>query len=266
MREISGIPETYRRFGEGEFQPRRAIPFLAAEPWRPILWTPAMTLHSPVKWSEWVPLDGAWRSAGVPALPGLYRVRRQGREDLDYIGQTGMGSMTLRKRLAALKGVYGPEMPFRAPHTAGPALWALRQLGGDFEVSVTAIEGTTPWLKGLVAVEIALYRQARGCSPTVNFGRMPSGFRMSTGSDARLVAAGKRHRGGRAEDPGEIVHPGHAPQGSLDGDPLSRSWCGHRWSEWGQCRSPPRASEQRRDSIVYEIGRSPGSSTSARGR
>jgi hypothetical protein len=141
--------------------------------------------------------------------------------------------MTIRKRLAALKGVYGPEMPFRAPHTAGPALWALRQLGGDFEVSVAAIEGTTPWLKGLVAVEVALYRQARGCSPTVNFGRMPSGFRMSTGSDARLVAAGKRYRGGRAEAPDEIVHPGNAPLGALDGDPLSRSWCGHRWSEWG---------------------------------
>jgi hypothetical protein len=75
-------------------------------------------------------------------LPGLYRVRRTGREELDYISQTGM---SLRKRLGMLRrGVLGEQMPYRDPHTAGPVLWALRELGGEFEVlrsSAPAYEG-----------------------------------------------------------------------------------------------------------------------------
>ena len=35
--------------------------------------------------------------------PSLYRIRRVGRADLDYIGQTGVG---LRRRLAMLSGIY----------------------------------------------------------------------------------------------------------------------------------------------------------------
>jgi hypothetical protein len=30
-----------------------------------------------------------------------------------------------------LRGIYRPEMPYRDPHTVGPALWAQRQLGGE---------------------------------------------------------------------------------------------------------------------------------------
>jgi hypothetical protein len=56
--------------------------------------------------------------------PGLYRIRRRGREDLDYLGQTGL---TLRQRVVMLRGVFGDVMPYRDPHTAGPGLWALRQ-------------------------------------------------------------------------------------------------------------------------------------------
>jgi hypothetical protein len=78
-------------------------------------------------WSAWQPLLGCWRGGKVPSQPGLYRIRRTGREDLDYLGQTGIGTMTLRKRLGMLKGIYGATMPYRAPHTAGPALSRARQ-------------------------------------------------------------------------------------------------------------------------------------------
>jgi hypothetical protein len=98
----------------------------------------------------WRPLVTASRDPEIPASPGLSRIRRIGWDDLDYIGQTGMGTMTLRKRLGMLRGVYGELMPYRDPHTAGPALWALyHQTGEDFEVSVVPVEGTTQWRKGV---------------------------------------------------------------------------------------------------------------------
>jgi hypothetical protein len=55
-----------------------------------------------LRWGDWRPLVGASRDPEIPHLPGLYRIRRIGRDDLDYIGQTGMGTMTLRNRLGML--------------------------------------------------------------------------------------------------------------------------------------------------------------------
>jgi hypothetical protein len=67
-----------------------------------------------------------------------------------------MNTMSLRKRLGMLRGVYGELMPYRDPHTAGPALWALcHQTGEAIEVSVVPVEGTTPWRKALVTLAIA---------------------------------------------------------------------------------------------------------------
>jgi hypothetical protein len=82
-------------------------------------------------WSAWSNLASIWRGAAIPNVPGIYRIRRVGATAIDYIGQTGAGGMTLRRRVAMLAGVYGAEMPYRAPHTAGPAMWALRQLGRE---------------------------------------------------------------------------------------------------------------------------------------
>lgn len=62
-----------------------------------------------------LPLNGCWRGSLIPNLPGLYRMRRVNRDDLDYIGQTGEGTMTLKKRLGMLRGVYEEEMPYRDP-------------------------------------------------------------------------------------------------------------------------------------------------------
>src|SRR5690242_14087337 len=98
-----------------------------------------------------------------------------------------------------LRGVYGTEMPYRDPHTAAPALWAIRDATGcEFEVAwVELPEIPTPQRKGLECLGIALYRQEQGISPAFNFGRMPSGYRPSTGNNSRLVASGKRSRGCR---------------------------------------------------------------------
>src|SRR3954452_14368565 len=96
-------------------------------------------------WPAWLPLWECWLGRTLPNVPGLYRIRRVGRDDLDYIGQTGKGGMTLKKRMGMLRGVYGEEMPYRDPHTAGPALWALRHMSQcDFEVSVAEVIGETP--------------------------------------------------------------------------------------------------------------------------
>ena len=64
-------------------------------------------------WSDWQPLYACWIGKGIPEQAGLYRIRRIGHEPVDYIGQTGTGTMTLRKRLAMLRGVYVEEMPYR---------------------------------------------------------------------------------------------------------------------------------------------------------
>jgi hypothetical protein len=86
----------------------------------------------------------------------------------------------------------------------------------ELEVSVVAVPGSTPWRKGQEAVQIALFRQEYGRSPTVNFGRMPKGFRMSSGNNAKLVSAGKRFRGGRCEEAEAGHAPSLPPTGPLD--------------------------------------------------
>jgi hypothetical protein len=187
---------------------------------------PSDLLH----WTEWRTLQGASRDPAIPRVPGLYRIRRVGRDDLDYIGQTGL---SLRQRLGMLRGIYGEAMPYADPHTAAPALWAVRDATGcAFEVSVAPVEGSTPWRKGLEAVEIALYRQEYGASPTVEFGRMPAGYCPSSGNTARLVAAGKRVRGERCDGRHERHESGIAPSGPLTGDPQSAGWGGYVWSRW----------------------------------
>lgn len=184
-----------------------------------------------LQWSAWQPHEGCWLGERLPRLPGLYCIRRVGREDLDYIGQTGL---TLRERQAMLRGVYDDrEMPYRDPHTAGPALWALRRATGcAFEVSVMPYTGPYAMRLGLEAVAIAQYRQEYGRSPTIQFGRMPPGYRMSSSNNQRLVAAGKRFRGGPMAETDASHLPSTPPAGPLTGDPEGTGWCGHTWSSW----------------------------------
>jgi hypothetical protein len=181
-------------------------------------------------WSPWVSLETCWRGAPIPLVSGLYRIRRTGEETLDYIGQTGL---PLRRRLAMLAGVYRPEMPYRDPHTAGPALWALRHARDCmFEASVLPVQGDARYRKGLEALALALYRQSCGHSPTVNFGRILQGYRLSSGNNAGLVAAGKRVRGGPDTSAQDNWTVGISPVGTLEGDVQSATWGGHTWSQW----------------------------------
>lgn len=206
--------------------------------------------RSLLAWTPWRPLLGASRDRSLPRSPGLYRIRRVGRDDLDYIGQTGLN---LVQRLSMLRGVFKEEeMPYGDPHTAAPALWALRHSTTcDFEVSVTPILGSTQWRKGMEAVAIALYRQGASRSPTVEFGRMPLGYAPSSGNSARLVAAGKRFRGGVSSERLVRHEPGIAPIGPLTGDPQDSSWGGHAWSAWIPLRDPTVA--MIRGSGIYRI-------------
>jgi hypothetical protein len=166
----------------------------------------------------------------LPREPGLYRIRRVGETALAYVGQTGR---EIRERVRALRTIADAEMPYRDPHTAAPAFWAvLRADPCTFEVSCLPVEGDGSWRKSLEAVAIALYRQQTGCSPRLNFGRMPAGYRMSSGNTKKLVAAGKRFRGGRTTAANTSHLPGVSPVGGLDGNPQDGRWCGHVWSRW----------------------------------
>lgn len=205
---------------------------------------------SPVleRWSDWCPLRGIGRDPRIPSEPGLYRIRAVGSAGIDYIGQTG-GS--LRGRLGMLNGIYREEMPYRDPHTAGPALWALLQLTRcEFEASVTVVPGATPWRKAVEAAAITLYRAEAAASPTANFGRMPPGAVASSGNNARLVKAGKRFRG--RLDPGASPPAPSLPVlGHLTDDPLTPDWFGLPWSTWEPVQEA--ASARRRASGVYRI-------------
>jgi hypothetical protein len=135
-----------------------------------------------------------------------------------------------------LRGVYREQMPDRDPHTAGPALWAFRDATGcDFEVSVAPIIRSTPWRDGLKCVAIGLYRQEHRASPTVNFGRMPFGYRMpsmSAGNKPKLTASGKRFSAGSTTMADDSHVASIAPVGPLYGAPQALAWCGHDWSPW----------------------------------
>lgn len=152
-------------------------------------------------WQEWRPLRGAGRDREIPARNGLYRVRVAGEGPVLYIGETGQ-QRGLRGRVGQLAGAShrAGEMPYRDPHTAGPAFWALRHRDSvELEVSVHAFHGTKPERKMLEAMAIAGHRQVHQRSPALNFGRMPRGYRMSSANNRSLRHRGKLFRGGAVD-------------------------------------------------------------------
>ncbi|MBA2681121.1 MAG: hypothetical protein H0U76_22325 [Ktedonobacteraceae bacterium] len=186
-------------------------------------------------WTPWQPLKKSWLGTALPACPGLYRIRLVDREmeQIAYIGQSGEG---LRSRVYALRHIYKEEMPYKAPHTAGPGLWALRHKYPtlSFEISVAPLPTVPDVLRlGLECLAVALVRQNTRSSPLCQFGRMPDGYAPSSGNDKRLVLAGKRFRGGTTTLALDCHLPGIEPQGSLESNqPHSREWCGHHWTPW----------------------------------
>jgi hypothetical protein len=180
------------------------------------------------EWGAWVPLKGAGSNRDLPVRAGLYRLRMDDGTGPVYIGQTGS---SLRGRLGMLQGAYANEMPYAAPHTAGPALWALRDRDGcDFECSVAPLAADRTMRLGLECLAISIHRIEHGASPLINFGGMPDGYRKSSDNNARLAASGKRFRGGA--DAAAKATPSHAPWALLAGIPDSLDLLGLEWSEW----------------------------------
>jgi hypothetical protein len=183
---------------------------------------------SPFRWSDWIPLAGRSRNPAIPTHPGLYRVRIAGAGDIIYIGQTGR---SLRERLGALSTCYRPEMPYRDPHTAAPALWSLRDRDGvDFEVSTTEVDASKVERLALEALAITLHRVEHGSSPLVNFSGRIAGYRLSSSNTSALVAAGKRFRGGI--DPSAAGSVSAPVPGPIDGDVVGTDWLGLSWAPW----------------------------------
>jgi hypothetical protein len=190
-------------------------------------------LNEVLKWTPWIDLFDSWKNPIIPKSKGLYRIRRKNLDDLDYIGQTSSDNMNLRKRLSMLQGIFGEEMPYRDPHTVGPALWALKHSSNcEFEVSVALINGNRPWVKGMEAVALSLYRMEKQKSPNYNFGRMPAGYKMSSANNQKLANAGKRFKGGPVTESLECHKLGICPRGPLFSEPQSGSWCNFEWSTW----------------------------------
>jgi hypothetical protein len=123
-------------------------------------------------------------------------------------------------------------MPYSDPHTAAPALWAMRRRDGcDFEASVVVVTDIDQIRRTLEATAITLYRMESGRSPAANFGRMPAGYRKSTANNAQLVASGRRMRGGPDPQAPDAVNS--APvSGELGTDPDAAGWMGWAWSQW----------------------------------
>ncbi len=190
------------------------------------------TLPTAIHWCDWQPLFQAGKNKSFPREAGLYRIRRVNHPQLDYIGQTGM---SLRRRLGMLSGVYRAVMPYNDPHTAGPALWAQRQLlKCEYEASVAvAPELPTPQRKGLECVAIFRHRQTVGRSPSFNFGRMPLGFSKSTGNNRALAESGKRRRGGHTGEVLKCHIPGKGPVRRIGGGGgVAGGLLGLNWSAW----------------------------------
>jgi hypothetical protein len=87
----------------------------------------------------------------------------------------------------------------------------------------------TPWRKGMEAVATAQYRNHHGRSPTVQFGRMPSGYVRSSMSYAQGV---KRFKGGPSGAPQTSHETGIAPLGRCEEDSQGSTWDAHQWTAW----------------------------------
>lgn len=172
---------------------------------------------------------GAGVNRGLPTASGLYRVRRSDSTEIVYIGQTGKG---LRDRLRMLSGTYATEMPYNDPHTAAPALWALRRSENvEFDVSVVQLSGNKQSIVGEECVAITMHRRKSGSSPAFNFGGMPPGYRKSSSNNRRLVDQRKRFRGGADAD-APVTPASIAPLLDPTGDVVGTSWCSLLWSDW----------------------------------
>lgn len=182
-----------------------------------------------LKWSDWISLDPDQEElAEIPTDEGLYRIRHQTRNGLEYIGETGR---SVRGRVRALaRGAFADEMPFRDPHVGAPCMWAIRQENGDaFEVAYTTPKGAEDKAtrKSMEAALIASYRRAEGESPTGAFSRIIPGYSMS--SYSRDDERGRPLKDGETEPYSKSGIPPLEWQSYEN--PVVSDWMGLNWSE-----------------------------------
>lgn len=126
-----------------------------------------------LNWSEWTKLHSENNDlSDFPKTSGLYRVRHEEREGLEYIGQTGR---KLRERVRSLaNNMHKEEQPGNAPHTAAPHLWKLKEkIGEGFQISVVNPNFVRSEIDryGLEYLAIAQHIEEKGTAPTVNLDR-----------------------------------------------------------------------------------------------
>lgn len=183
-------------------------------------------------WTPWIPLQDSWKQ--LSSAPGLYRIRIHCLDSWLYLGQT----TNLRNRIQMLKGVFGDNMPYAAPHVAGPALYAYRHIHpqATLEVSVYTLDVPERIRLALECFAIALHRQQHQRSPLCQFGRMPRGWRGSSGNSFALVERGKRFRGGPTNEEDDSHLPDIAPNAVLTREvphaPDAPDWFSFSWSPW----------------------------------
>lgn len=202
-----------------------------------------------LEWSKWHSLNPERdQISQISNDPGLYRVRHQDRDGLEYIGQTGRST---RGRVGALaRGVYSDEMPYRDPHTAAPCLWAVRdRYGPELEVSATMpdVAKNDAQRKGLEEALIAVARREMGESPTANFGRIIEGYSQSSYCSGGYV-------GGRLSEGEEESNskPGRSPVPWANVEELTSStWMGLEWT--GPYQLADRLEPELPEAGVYRI-------------
>ncbi|GHO56082.1 hypothetical protein KSB_45570 [Ktedonobacter robiniae] len=137
-----------------------------------------------LSWSSWQPFSDPLTFRQLPAMPGVYRIRAIGIEELFYIGETGRD---LRERLGGLRrNTMRTEMPFNDPHTAAPSLWAWRHAENlHFECSAAPViladdsEEARKRREGLEFYLLWQYRLEYGSSTRCNHGRFHSRYTKS---------------------------------------------------------------------------------------
>lgn len=121
-------------------------------------------------WTDWALLDpGTNRIAAVPSIPGFFRIKKVGRETLEFVGQTS----DLHDRLVHLANKVAADERPRYSQASAEHLWERKQAGGRLEVSTASptIARSEEDRIGLEHVMFAAHLRTHGRSPTVNLDR-----------------------------------------------------------------------------------------------
>ncbi len=140
-----------------------------------------------LNWTKWIKFSEAKANRDkIPKVPGMYRIKPVGTDQIIYIGQTGRD---LRERLIGhlVTHTLRDEMPFNDPHTAGPSLWAWANANGwEYEFSVAPINLDKPRREGFECYLLWQYRVENGESTYCNHGRFHKDYIKSKARSSRF--------------------------------------------------------------------------------